>query len=44
MDALEGVSVLSSHVAHVEEERLKRTLRERSRHRITGPGIAMGEV
>ena len=44
MDELEGVSVLSSHVAHVEEERLKRTLRERSRHRITGPGIAMGEV
>jgi hypothetical protein len=44
MDALEGVSVLFSHVAHVEEERLKRTLRERSRHRITGPGIAMGEV
>jgi hypothetical protein len=30
MDELEGVSVLSSHVAHVEEERLKRALRERS--------------
>ena len=44
MDELEGVSVLSSHVAHVEEERLKRTLRGRSRHRITGSGIAMGEV
>ena len=44
MDELEGVSVLSSHVAHVEEERLKRTLRGRSRHRITGAGIAMGEA
>ena len=30
MDELECVSVLSSHVAHVEEERLKRTLRGRS--------------